>query len=53
MRNWVHQLVGLIIIFTLVFFVCKLHNIYIVDCNTLWMGTIGFIDIYIKSSKKR
>jgi phospho-N-acetylmuramoyl-pentapeptide-transferase len=32
----------------------KLHNIYIVlfIVTTLWMGTIGFIDDYIKIFKK-
>ncbi|CAM3887443.1 phospho-N-acetylmuramoyl-pentapeptide-transferase [Flavobacterium sinopsychrotolerans] len=48
---------GLIIIFaTLVPVVlfAKLHNIYIVllIVTTLWMGTIGFIDDYIKIFKK-
>lgn len=48
---------GLIIIFaTLVPVVLfsKLHNIYIVllIVTTLWMGTIGFIDDYIKIFKK-
>lgn len=48
---------GLIIIFaTLVPVVlfAKLHNIYIIllIVTTLWMGTIGFIDDYIKIFKK-
>lgn len=48
---------GLIIIFaTLVPVVlfAKLHNIYIVllIVTTLWMGTIGFVDDYIKIFKK-
>ncbi len=48
---------GLIIIFATiipVFLFAKLHNIYIVllVVTTLWMGTIGFIDDYIKIFKK-
>jgi phospho-N-acetylmuramoyl-pentapeptide-transferase len=49
---------GLIIIFaTLVPVVlfAKLQNIYVVllIVTTLWMGTIGFIDDYIKIFKKK
>ena len=48
---------GLIIIFATlipVFFLPNLQNIYIVllIVTTLWMGTIGFIDDYIKIFKK-
>jgi phospho-N-acetylmuramoyl-pentapeptide-transferase len=48
---------GLIIIFATlipVMLFAKLHNIYIVllIVTTLWMGTIGFIDDYIKIFKK-
>ena len=48
---------GLIIIFATlvpVILFAKLHNIYIVllTVTTLWMGTIGFIDDYIKIFKK-
>lgn len=48
---------GLIIIFATlipVMLFAKLHNIYIVllIVTTLWMGTIGFIDDYIKVFKK-
>jgi phospho-N-acetylmuramoyl-pentapeptide-transferase len=48
---------GLIIIFATlvpVMLFSKLHNIYIVllIVTTLWMGTIGFIDDYIKIFKK-
>jgi phospho-N-acetylmuramoyl-pentapeptide-transferase len=47
---------GLIIIFALVPVVlfAKLQNIYVVllIVTTLWMGTIGFIDDYIKIFKK-
>jgi phospho-N-acetylmuramoyl-pentapeptide-transferase len=48
---------GLIIIFATlvpVLLFAKLHNIYIVllIVTTLWMGTIGFIDDYIKIFKK-
>ena len=48
---------GLIIIFATlvpVMLFAKLHNIYIVMLivTTLWMGTIGFIDDYIKIFKK-
>ncbi|WPR72710.1 phospho-N-acetylmuramoyl-pentapeptide-transferase [Flavobacterium sp. NG2] len=48
---------GLIIIFATlipVLLFAKLHNIYIVILivTTLWMGTIGFIDDYIKIFKK-
>ncbi len=48
---------GLIIIFATlipVFLFSKLHNIYIIllIVTTLWMGTIGFIDDYIKIFKK-
>ena len=48
---------GLIIIFATlvpVILFAKLHNIYIVMLivTTLWMGTIGFIDDYIKTFKK-
>jgi phospho-N-acetylmuramoyl-pentapeptide-transferase len=48
---------GLIIIFATlipVFLFAKLQNIYIVllIVTTLWMGTIGFIDDYIKIFKK-
>ncbi|HQE33795.1 phospho-N-acetylmuramoyl-pentapeptide-transferase [Flavobacterium alvei] len=48
---------GLIIIFATlipVFLFAKLQNIYIVllVVTTLWMGTIGFIDDYIKIFKK-
>lgn len=48
---------GLIIIFATllpVVLFAKLHNIYIVllIVTTLWMGTIGFIDDYIKIFKK-
>lgn len=48
---------GLIIIFATlvpVLLFSKLHNIYIVllIVTTLWMGTIGFIDDYIKIFKK-
>lgn len=48
---------GLIIIFATlipVVLLAKLHNIYIVllIVTTLWMGTIGFIDDYIKIFKK-
>jgi phospho-N-acetylmuramoyl-pentapeptide-transferase len=48
---------GLIIIFATlipVFLFAKLQNIYIVllIVSTLWMGTIGFIDDYIKVFKK-
>ena len=48
---------GLIIIFATlvpVILFAKLHNIYIVMLivTTLWMGTIGFIDDYIKIFKK-
>ena len=48
---------GLIIIFATlvpVILFAKLHNIYIVllVVTTLWMGTIGFIDDYIKIFKK-
>jgi phospho-N-acetylmuramoyl-pentapeptide-transferase len=48
---------GLIIIFATlvpVILFSKLHNIYIVllIVTTLWMGTIGFIDDYIKIFKK-
>lgn len=48
---------GLIIIFATllpVVLFAKLHNIYVVllIVTTLWMGTIGFIDDYIKIFKK-
>lgn len=48
---------GLIIIFATlvpVFLFARLHNIYIVllIVTTLWMGTIGFLDDYIKIFKK-
>src|SRR6218665_810554 len=48
---------GLIIIFATlvpVFLLTKLDNIYIIllVVTTLWMGTIGFIDDYIKIFKK-
>jgi len=48
---------GLIIIFATlipVILFAKLHNVYIVllIVTTLWMGTIGFIDDYIKIFKK-
>lgn len=48
---------GIIIIFTTiipVFLLAKLDNIYILLLlfTTLWMGTIGFIDDYIKIFKK-
>ena len=48
---------GLIIIFATlipVFLLTKLNNIYIIllIVTTLWMGTIGFIDDYIKIFKK-
>ena len=48
---------GLIIIFSTlipVFLLAKLNNIYIVllIVTTLWMGTIGFVDDYIKIFKK-
>lgn len=48
---------GLIIIFATlipVVLFAKLHNVYIVllIVTTLWMGTIGFIDDYIKIFKK-
>ncbi|WP_310595417.1 phospho-N-acetylmuramoyl-pentapeptide-transferase [Flavobacterium sp.] len=48
---------GLIIIFATlvpVLLFAKLHNIYIIllIVTTLWMGTIGFIDDYIKIFKK-
>jgi phospho-N-acetylmuramoyl-pentapeptide-transferase len=48
---------GLIIIFATlipVMLFSKLHNIYIVllIVTTLWMGTIGFVDDYIKIFKK-
>lgn len=48
---------GLIIIFATlipVFLFAKLYNIYIVllIVTTLWMGTIGFVDDYIKIFKK-
>ncbi|MGM8360538.1 phospho-N-acetylmuramoyl-pentapeptide-transferase [Flavobacterium sp. ARAG 55.4] len=48
---------GLIIIFATlipVFLFAKLHNIYVVllIVTTLWMGTIGFVDDYIKIFKK-
>jgi phospho-N-acetylmuramoyl-pentapeptide-transferase len=48
---------GLIIILATlipVFLLAKLHNIYIIllIVTTLWMGTIGFIDDYIKIFKK-
>lgn len=48
---------GLIIIFATlipVLLLAKLHNIYIIILlvTTLWMGTIGFIDDYIKVFKK-
>ena len=48
---------GLIIIFSTlipVFLLTKLNNIYIIllIVTTLWMGTIGFIDDYIKIFKK-
>jgi phospho-N-acetylmuramoyl-pentapeptide-transferase len=48
---------GLIIIFATlvpVILFAKLHNIYVVllIVTTLWMGTIGFIDDYIKIFKK-
>jgi phospho-N-acetylmuramoyl-pentapeptide-transferase len=48
---------GLIIIFATlipVLLFSKLHNIYIIllIVTTLWMGTIGFIDDYIKIFKK-
>ncbi|WP_281237922.1 MULTISPECIES: phospho-N-acetylmuramoyl-pentapeptide-transferase [Flavobacterium] len=48
---------GIIIIFATlvpVLLFAKLHNIYIVllIVTTLWMGTIGFIDDYIKIFKK-
>jgi len=48
---------GLIIIFATlvpVILFAKLHNIYIIllIVTTLWMGTIGFIDDYIKIFKK-
>jgi phospho-N-acetylmuramoyl-pentapeptide-transferase len=48
---------GIIIIFATlvpVMLFAKLHNIYIVllIVTTLWMGTIGFIDDYIKIFKK-
>jgi phospho-N-acetylmuramoyl-pentapeptide-transferase len=48
---------GLIIIFATlvpVLLFSKLHNIYIVllIVTTLWMGTIGFVDDYIKIFKK-
>jgi phospho-N-acetylmuramoyl-pentapeptide-transferase len=48
---------GIIIIFATlvpVILFAKLHNIYIVllIVTTLWMGTIGFIDDYIKIFKK-
>jgi phospho-N-acetylmuramoyl-pentapeptide-transferase len=37
-----------------VFVIAKLNNIYIIllIVTTLWMGTIGFIDDYIKIFKK-
>jgi phospho-N-acetylmuramoyl-pentapeptide-transferase len=42
-----------IVIPTLLF--AKIHNIYIVLMliTTIWLGTIGFIDDYIKVFKKR
>ena len=45
-------IIGAIIIPTLLF--AKLHNIYIIlmIITTLWLGTIGFIDDYIKVFKK-
>jgi phospho-N-acetylmuramoyl-pentapeptide-transferase len=48
---------GLIIIFATlvpVFLFARLHNIYVVllIVTTLWMGTIGFLDDYIKIFKK-
>ncbi|WP_418263959.1 phospho-N-acetylmuramoyl-pentapeptide-transferase [Flavobacterium faecale] len=48
---------GLIIIFATllpVLLFAKLHNIYVIllIVTTLWMGTIGFIDDYIKIFKK-
>ena len=48
---------GLIIIFATlipVLLFAKLHNIYVVllIVTTLWMGTIGFVDDYIKIFKK-
>jgi phospho-N-acetylmuramoyl-pentapeptide-transferase len=45
-------IIGAIIIPTLLF--AKLHNIYIIMMilTTLWLGTIGFIDDYIKVFKK-
>ena len=47
---------GIIIIATLipVFLLAKLNNIYIIllIMTTIWMGTIGFIDDYIKIFKK-
>ena len=48
---------GLIIIFATlvpVILFAKLHNIYVVllIVTTLWMGTIGFVDDYIKIFKK-
>jgi phospho-N-acetylmuramoyl-pentapeptide-transferase len=48
---------GLIIIFATlvpVMLFAKLHNIYVVllIVTTLWMGTIGFVDDYIKIFKK-
>ena len=48
---------GLIIIFATlvpVLLFARLHNIYIVllIVTTLWMGTIGFVDDYIKIFKK-
>ena len=49
---------GLIIILATlipVFLVAKLDNIYVIllVITTLWMGTIGFIDDYIKKFKKK
>jgi phospho-N-acetylmuramoyl-pentapeptide-transferase len=48
---------GIIIIFATlipVLLLAKLNNIYIIllIVTTLWMGTIGFIDDYIKIFKK-
>jgi phospho-N-acetylmuramoyl-pentapeptide-transferase len=45
-------IIGAIVIPTLLF--AKLHNVYIILMliTTLWLGTIGFIDDYIKVFKK-
>lgn len=45
-------IIAAILIPTLLF--AKLHNVYIIlmICTTIWLGTIGFLDDYIKVFKK-